>query len=114
MKARVRVRRDTYDTPVALHAMYDTVHRALINRYTHTRYCMYRYNTYHIHRQKTKTKQKLSAEIDDLLVGWGPPPCFLEQTARPPSSYIETSIYMHKHTIALTILLAISHEQSQQ
>ena len=34
MKARVEVRLD-YCT-VALHAMYDTVHRALINRYTHT------------------------------------------------------------------------------
>ena len=36
MKARIEVRRDT----VALHAMYDTVHRALINtsRYTHTVY----------------------------------------------------------------------------
>ena len=32
MKARVEVRHYT----VALHAMYETVHRALINRYTHT------------------------------------------------------------------------------
>ena len=33
MKARVEVRRLR---TVALHAMYDTVHRALINRYTHS------------------------------------------------------------------------------
>ena len=33
MKARVEVRH--YVRTVALHAMYDTVHRALINRYTH-------------------------------------------------------------------------------
>ena len=35
MKARVEVRRDTYTYYVAVHAMYDTVHRALIHRYTH-------------------------------------------------------------------------------
>ena len=36
MKARVEVLLDyAYCTYVALHAMYDTVHRALINTYTH-------------------------------------------------------------------------------
>ena len=37
MKARVEVRPDT--VCLALHAMYDTVHGALINRYTHTSHC---------------------------------------------------------------------------
>ena len=34
MKARVEVR--LLRTVLALHAVYDTVHRALINRHTHT------------------------------------------------------------------------------
>ena len=40
MKARVEVRIDIVIT-AALHAMYDTVHRALFNRYTHFHAGMY-------------------------------------------------------------------------
>jgi hypothetical protein len=36
MKARVEVRHYEYVHTAALHAMYDTVHRVLINRCTHT------------------------------------------------------------------------------